>query len=62
MRKLGSKLPYLSTFGLEFKKKLLSYLKSAPSDLSNWKISWKNKKSLTLGPKMPYVGIFGLEF
>ena len=46
-------------------KKLLSYLKSVPSNLSNCKISWKNKhsliwdqKCLNLAPKMPY---FGLE-
>ena len=42
-------------------KKLLSYFKSAPSNLSNGKISQKNQKCLNLGPKMPYLGIFGLE-
>ena len=40
-------------------KILLSYLKS--SNLSNVKISWKNKKCLNLGPKMPYLSIFGQE-
>ena len=41
-------------------KPILSYLKSAPSNLSKWKISGKNK-CLNFGPKMPYLGIFGLE-
>ena len=35
----------------------MSYLKSAPSNLSNCKISRKNKM-LNFGPKMPYLGIF----
>ena len=34
-------------------KKLLSYLKSALSSLSNGKTSQKNPKRLHLGPKMP---------
>ena len=41
-------------------KILLSYLKSASSNLSICKISWK--KYLNLGQKMPDLGIFGLEF
>ena len=46
-----------------------SYLKSATSNLSNWKISWINKNTkiwewncLTLVLKMSYLCIFGLEF
>ena len=59
--KFGTIMPYLGILGLEFKK-LLSYMKSAPSNLSNCKISQKKQKSLNLGPKMPYLGIFWLEF
>ena len=40
-------------------KKLLSYLKSAPSNLSLCKIS--QKKCLNLEPKVPDLGIFGME-
>ena len=36
-------MPYLGVFGLVFSKKLLSYLKSTPSNLPNGKISWKDK-------------------
>ena len=43
-------------------KTILSYLKSAPSNLSNCKTLRKNKKCLNLGPKEPYLDIFGLEF
>ena len=45
-------------------KTSLSYLKSAPSNLSNCKISRKiqnfekRQKCLSLGPKMPYLNIF----
>ena len=35
---IGPKMPYLDLFGLELKKKLLSYLKSASSKLSHSKI------------------------
>ena len=35
-------MPYMSNFGLEFKEKLLSYLKSEPSDLSNCKLWCKS--------------------
>ena len=38
-------MPYLGTFGVEIFKKLLWYLKSAPSDLSNSKILQKNKNA-----------------
>ena len=37
------KMPYLDIFGLESKKKRLSYSKSAPLNLSNCKILWKMK-------------------
>ena len=64
---LGQKKSYLGTFALEFFKKLLSYLKSAPSNLSNCEISQKKnekQKCLNLGPKIPYLifRIFGPEF
>ena len=36
---------YLDIFGLEFKKKLLWYFKSAPLDLSNCKRLWNNKNA-----------------
>ena len=42
-------MPYLGICGLDFKM-ILSYLKSAPSNLSN------------LVSKMPYLDIFELEF
>ena len=43
---LGPKMPYFGTFGLEFeKKKLLLYLKSAPSNLSDCKFREKTKMS-----------------
>ena len=38
-------------------KTILSYLKSAPSNLSNCKTLRKNKKCLNLGPKEPYLDI-----
>ena len=58
---LGPKMPHLCIFGLEFGKKLLLYLKSAHSNLSNCKNFVKESKCLNLGPKIPYFGIFGLE-
>ena len=51
-------MPYLGTFGLEFFKKLLFYLKSAPSNLPNCGILQKKpqkQKCLNLGPKIPYL-------
>ena len=39
----------------------MSYLKPAPSNLSNCKILMKTK-CLNLGPKMPYLGIFRQKF
>ena len=53
MPKFGTKNALLGIYGI-------SYMKSAPSNLSNWKIS--GKKYLNSGPKMRYLGIFGLEF
>ena len=55
-------MPCFGIFGLDLKKKLLSYLKSAPSNLSNCKILLKKQKCINLGPKIPYLGIFGLKF
>ena len=40
----------------------MSYLKSAPSNLFNSKILWKEWKCLNIGPKLPYLKLFGLEF
>ena len=40
---LGPKMPYFGTFGLEFEKKLLLYLKSASSNLSDCKFREKTK-------------------
>ena len=39
----------------------MSYVKSAPSIRSNWKI-FPKKNSLNLRPKMPCFGIFGVKF
>ena len=51
-------MPYLEVLGKGFEKSL-SYLKSAPSNLSIWKNSQKYKHAQ---PKLPYLGIFGLDF
>ena len=77
---VGSKMLYLVLFDQKCLirvflgsnlKTILSYLKSAPSNLSNCKISQRNKmpkfgtKKSIFGyfwPRMPYLGIFGLEF
>ena len=59
--KFGTKIALIGYFGLEFQK-LMSYLKSASSNLVAWKVSSKTKKTLNLGPKIPYLGIFGLQF
>ena len=60
-KNVGKKLSYLSIFELEFEKTILSYLKSAPSNLSNGKISQKPPKCLNLGRKLSYLSTFGLE-
>ena len=48
-------MPYLGVLGSNFKR-ILSYLKSAPSKF------FAKKKFLKFGPKMSDLGIFGLEF
>ena len=55
-------MPYLGVFFDWNLKTILSYMKSAPSNLSNCKISRKKQNCLNLGPKMFYLGIFGLKF
>ena len=57
---LVPKMPYFDFLGWNLKI-ILSYLKSAPSNLSNCKISRKNKM-LKFGTKNVYLRIFGLEF
>ena len=44
MPTFGSKNALFKYFGLAFEKKLLSYLKSAPSNLSHCKILQKKEK------------------
>ena len=52
---------YLGKFELKLKKKLLSYLKSAPSNSSNRKLWYKNKNSLIWNHNA-LLGYFGLKF
>ena len=59
MLKFGTKSALFGYFWARIRKKLLPYLKSAPSNLSNCKIL---QKCLNLGPKRPYLGPFWLEF
>ena len=47
MSKFGTKNALLGIFGLEFEEKLLSYLKSALSNLSNCKISRKKRSKIS---------------
>ena len=47
MSKFGTKNALLGIFGLEFEEKLLSYLKSALSNLSNCKISRKKRSKMS---------------
>ena len=49
----------LGIFGLKFEI-ILSYSKSATSNLSKCKIFW-GKKCPNLGPKIPFLSIFRLE-
>ena len=42
--KFGNKNVLFGIFGMEFKT-ILSYLKSALSNLSDWKISWNNENA-----------------
>ena len=53
-------MPYLGIFDWNSKKPL-SYLKSTPSNLSDFKV-WCKLKILFMGLKMPNLRIFGLEF
>ena len=53
--------PYLGILGEELFRKVLSHLKTAPSNLPSCKILRK-KNCLTWGPKMTYFQIFGLGF
>ena len=62
MPKFGAKNALFGYFWARIWKKLLSYLKLAPSNLSKWKISQQKLGCLNLGAKMPYLGIFELEF
>ena len=58
MPKFGTKSTLSGYFWARILKTLLSYLKSAPSNLSICKISQKKQKCWNLGPKMAYLGIF----
>ena len=59
MPKFGTKSALFGYFWARIRKKLLSYLKSAPSNLSNCKIL---QKCPNLGLKRSYLGTFWLEF
>ena len=54
-------MPYLSTFRPEFEKNILSYLKSATSNLSKSMFHVQEIK-LSLEPKLSYLGTFWPEF
>ena len=54
-------MPYFGFFVVEFKK-LLSYLKSAPSTLSNCKILQNNKNAKIWDPKRHIWVILGQNF
>ena len=54
-------MPHLGVLCSIFEK-LLSYLKTAPSNSSNCKVCYKNKKSLNLGSKIPYLVALGSIF
>ena len=62
MPKFGTKNTLFGYFWARILKKLLSYLKSAFSNLSDCKNFAKKQKCLNLGTKMCNSGIFGLEF
>ena len=57
MLKFGTKIALFGHFWALILRKLLSYLKLAPSNLSNCKFLRKTK-GLNLGPKPPYFGNF----
>ena len=50
----------MAKFGI--KNILIRYLKSAPSDLHDWKILQKNKNIYIWNQKYLYLSIFELEF
>ena len=56
-----TKNAFFECFGQQFEN-LLSYLKSAPSNLLCCKVLCKKLKFLNLGPKIPDFRILGLEF
>ena len=58
---LGSKMPYLGNFALEFQKNYCYIWNQRPwiCLITNLIRKWK---SLNLGLRMPYLDIFGLEF
>ena len=60
--KFGIKNALFQYFCARIFKKILSYLKSASSNLSICKNFAKQQLCLNLGPKMPYLCIFGLVF
>ena len=63
MPKFGTKNALFRYFWNIILKKLLWYLKTAPSNLSECKIlQKKKKKSLILGLKMSYLGFSRLDF
>ena len=55
---LGPKMHYLDILGFNFEK-LLSYLKSVPSNLSNCKVSCKNKNAKMWNQKCLILIFFG---
>ena len=58
---MGTKNSLFGSFWDWNLKRMLLYLKLAFSDLSVWKIFWKNEMP-KFETKIPYLGIFGLEF
>ena len=61
--KLRTEISLFEIFYTGICKQLLSYLKSAPSNLSKSKVFCKKKKKkVSLGPKMTCLGAFRLIF
>ena len=58
---MGPKRFYFRILVLVFKNPIV-ILELAPSNLSNYEISWKKRKFLKLVLKAPYLGIFGIDF
>ena len=61
MPEFGNKNVLFAYFWARILKKL-SYFKSAPANLTNYKLSRKKQKGLNLRPTMPYLGNSVLEF